>query len=1414
MNIDYNQPGLTVKSGMDVRVLNGGILTSTNVEDGGRVTFSGGVANQTYLGNGAYIAMSTDSGTFGFTHTGANSATIATMTVEGIVDGTATQVSFVGSMLVGSGGIAVNNTVNSSGLMLLKSGASATHTQVNSGARIQVGFGATEVGGNVLGQLTVLSGGSTSGAVIAGTGLAILSSGGVGSGLRTSSGGSAQVRDGGLLSGGTAMAGGVIAIASGGSGNTVFATSGGRLTVASGGTATNVNIAAGATLGMVVAGDTFVQGVKNGQSFELYDSVLSGYILESDVLGVSSGGTATETTILNAGSMVVSSAGLAVSTWVYSGGLLSALNGGNLDSTWVYSSGSVAGFTHLGAGEGWIEGMSGGLVTGVVSGVDFIGSMNIGDSGTAVGNTILNTGSMNISAGGAATGNTIAAGGLMNVSSGGFAQDNAIASGGSMNVMLGGVASGIVLSSGGAVAGFRHTAVNSAWVERVEDGAITAEAFGVRFSGTMNVGSGGRVNRTEALGNINVSSSGQVFQTTVSNGTTTISDGGLASETRLVAGQLLVTSGGSADRTTATGGRVNIQSGATVTGLQLNGASLVFQVASNTYMEGSLRSMAFEMKNAYLNDFVVGSGVETEILNGGLAENLSIVSGGSVMVQNGGLLRNTDIGTSGRMTVASGGSAGNLSMHGSHVANIDGSGVFTENIISASMNIENGGTATRTAINGNSIQNVSSGGVAFDTVLTGSRYVVSGVVGSSTYRYDVVDTAVQNVMAGGRTVNAEVNAFGKLNISGGVASGMRVHSSGSATVADGFVAGATVANGGTLLVSQGSVISGTTVKYGGLLNITGGTTLEGVTTIEAGGSLKVANGIVVNFSLAARTAADGVMLNDWSLLEGAPNYTITISESQASGTYMLAGNAADFLHFMTVQTDVGTVLGRTFVGKTQTVGAYTYSLDMIGGDLAFTVVNAAEDTQKPTITNITPSTLDPTRSDLTITADFADNAGLALQQYRLGAAAEWQAYTGAVTVTENTTVYFRAVDKAGNETQTGYLVSNIDKEAPELPVLFYDVKLAGTNGTLSWLGVADRGTSGVTGYQVRYGRSAGLAGDGDFVAGTELLLENLTAGDYYYQVRAVDAAGNLTDWSAVQSFAAPDQQIFNNGNFAGGSTALIAKTGGDAVRIYSNGAQWGSLAVDDGFIAGIGDFNGDSAADFLRVRTDGLVMGEISDGAGNFTTQVLNRLGKNWQVAGTGDFDGDGTGDVLLTNPTGASDTVGLVGYWKGGTEWKLIDGYAPEWDLLATGDFNGDGVSDMLWRNSFTGVNGKTYNGYCSWLVNPAGADNWVMANAANPDDWQFLAAGDFNGNGTDDVAMINGSGTVGVWEMVDGTTAGWSVLSSTDTNVWSLAGVGDFNGDGTDDIAWYNAATQEGGYWKIENSAVTGWTSFGTLA
>lgn len=293
-----------------------------------------------------------------------------------------------------------------------------------------------------------------------------------------------------------------------------------------------------------------------------------------------------------------------------------------------------------------------------------------------------------------------------------------------------------------------------------------------------------------------------------------------------------------------------------------------------------------------------------------------------------------------------------------------------------------------------------------------------------------------------------------------------------------------------------------------------------------------------------------------------------------------------------------------------------------------------------------------------------------------------------------------------------------------------------------------------------------------------------------------------------------------------------------------------------------GDFNGDGRDD-LAVGVAGENIGSIVDaGAINVlygstsgltatdddffhqnspdvigTAEAGDRFGFSLT---TGDFDGDGRDDLAVGAP-GEDD--GIFGNQFGevnvlyGSNTGLTAADSQHWSQdtanvegggesedqfgssLAAGDFNGDGRDDLAIgavTEEVSGISdagsvnvlygsssGLTATGDQIWHQNSSGV---VGASGLNDRFATSLGAGDFNGDGRDDLAIgvpgetINSQSSAGAVNVLYGSNAGLTEVgdqqwSQNSTNVpgsaelgdgfgTSLA-VGDFNGDGRDDLA-----------------------------
>lgn len=241
-----------------------------------------------------------------------------------------------------------------------------------------------------------------------------------------------------------------------------------------------------------------------------------------------------------------------------------------------------------------------------------------------------------------------------------------------------------------------------------------------------------------------------------------------------------------------------------------------------------------------------------------------------------------------------------------------------------------------------------------------------------------------------------------------------------------------------------------------------------------------------------------------------------------------------------------------------------------------------------------------------------------------------------------------------------------------------------------------------------------------------------------------------------------------------------------------------------------GDFDGDGSPDFLwitsTVDTDGITTKTYHVGSVSHERTAVLDVPESEKLLAIGDFNGDGRDDILHQS----DDIYGTV--WvtfmspDGLSNTRRYQGVLPsQFDFVASGDFNGDGNHDIMWRRRETGQT-------VIWLMADAVgrvtlANSGVMADT----NWTGEVAGNFNNSPEDDVLWRNyATGEVLVWYMDDleypeDDELLLDVLIPSD---WELLASGDINRDGRADLTWIDPNTNLLEVWRMDEREVGGFT------
>ena len=350
-----------------------------------------------------------------------------------------------------------------------------------------------------------------------------------------------------------------------------------------------------------------------------------------------------------------------------------------------------------------------------------------------------------------------------------------------------------------------------------------------------------------------------------------------------------------------------------------------------------------------------------------------------------------------------------------------------------------------------------------------------------------------------------------------------------------------------------------------------------------------------------------------------------------------------------------------------------------------------------------------------------------------------------------------------------------------------------------------------------------LLGNGD---GTFQPARTFAAGDSPFSVAVGDFNGDgIPDLAVAQSFQfggtpsvsllfgngdgtfrpavkdpAPFAASVTVGDFRGNGILDLAMIGGGVVNVLLGNGD-GTFQPAHTFAAGtgsfqavVGDFNGDGIPDLAVVNQgtppnfmDGSVSVLLGNGDGTFQPARTFAAGNQPDSVAVGDFTGNHIADLAVANRGSGTVSV-LLGNGDGTFQpaRNFPAGVTPT--SVAAVDFNGDGKDDLAVTD--TGVGSTFHPGHVRVLLSNSDGRFHTAGTFDAGDQPGLVTVGDFNGDGSPDLAITNKFGTVAV---LLGTGAGtfpdaptFAVGSTPFTEA-----VGDFNGDGIPDLAVANAGS-----------------------
>ena len=350
------------------------------------------------------------------------------------------------------------------------------------------------------------------------------------------------------------------------------------------------------------------------------------------------------------------------------------------------------------------------------------------------------------------------------------------------------------------------------------------------------------------------------------------------------------------------------------------------------------------------------------VSTGGVA-NITFINGGTFHIYNGGTgsqtVLNGDEDREAFMLVTSGGSADAVMVNAFTKLQIDSGGTVTNIIwtpcvgqVSAYEDAEALFYSKYTGVYYGTGNSLLSNAATMDCQAVGSDYemfVMSGGIATRTTvdegghlylwngsAYYTTLNAGALVISGGEVVSA-TNKAGEIRVSsGGVAGNISVLNDGVIKIYNGGEAHTVIATGAGIEVYSGGVVNGFTLRGGAGLYADTYAKITGRMIISDEADISIDHGATIDFNISNLTPGAAVRINNFSLFSGweSADYTITISDTQANGTYSLALGFPEFERTISVVDTSGTVLDTLSIGETKVIGDEEFTLKLADDTLS------------------------------------------------------------------------------------------------------------------------------------------------------------------------------------------------------------------------------------------------------------------------------------------------------------------------------------------------------------------------------------------------------------------------------------------------------------------------------------------------